>query len=197
MNFTELIITFGYAGIALTLFAESGFLLGFFLPGDSLLFTVGILASQGYFNIYILVPLAIVAAILGDSLGYWMGSYVGERLLEKNSRFIKPEYTERTEAFFKKYGRKTIVLCRFIPIVRTFAPILAGIGEMSYSVFLAFNAIGGALWAGGFLIISYIIGKKIPAAQHYLTYIIIGIIFVSILPPAIDIFRGYLGRRAL
>src|SRR5947208_1596921 len=135
--FTPYIIAFGYVGIFITLFAESGFLLGFFLPGDSLLFTVGILASQGYFSIGILIILGILAAILGDSFGYWMGSYFGPKLFNrKDSMFFKQEYVDRTEEFFKKYGVKTIILCRFVPIVRTFAPILAGMGSMRYRTFL-------------------------------------------------------------
>jgi membrane-associated protein len=179
----ETIIAFGYVAIALAVFAESGFLLGFFLPGESMLFTVGILASQGYFNIWMLVPLTIIAAILGDSFGYWTGKYFGPRLFNKpDSFFFKKEYVTKTEDFYTKYGPKTIIMARFVPIVRTFAPIMAGVGKMPYSTFLRNNIIGGTVWAGGFLLLSYFIGSRIPGIEHYLTPVILGIIFLSLLP---------------
>jgi membrane-associated protein len=182
-SLVSIIIGAGYAAIALTLFAESGFFLGFFLPGESLLFTVGILASQGLFNIWILIALAIPAAILGDSFGYWTGKYFGQRLFSQpDSIIFKRKYVTRTEAFYQKHGTKTIILARFVPIVRTFAPIMAGLGSMKYIVFLRNNVVGGVFWAGGVLGISYYVGSKIPSIQHYLSYIIIAIIVVSVSP---------------
>ncbi len=188
----DYIIAFGYIGIFLTVFAESGFLLGFFLPGDSLLFTLGLLASQGVFNIWILVPLVIVAAILGDSFGYYMGNRLGPRVFSREDSWLfKKKYLEETEAFYKKYGKKTIILARFVPIIRTFAPIFAGIGKMQYGIFLAYNIVGGFLWGGGFLLISFVLGQKIPGIENYLEYIILGIIAVSVAPVAIHMFKRY------
>ncbi len=182
-NLIEYIVAFGYVAIFITVFAESGFLLGFFLPGESMLFTVGILASQGLFNIWILVPMTIIAAILGDSFGYWTGKYFGPRLFNRpDSFFFKKEYITKTEHFYQKYGPKTIILARFVPIVRTFAPIMAGVGKMPYNVFVRYNVVGAFIWAGGFLLLSYYIGSVIPGIENYLTPIILGIIFLSLLP---------------
>ncbi len=190
-SLTNFIIAFGYLGIFVTVFAESGFLLGFFLPGDSLLFTVGILSStKGLFNIYYLVPLTIVAAILGDSFGYYIGRRFGSKLFErKDSFFFKKEYVERTQEFYKKHGKKTIILARFVPIVRTFAPIFAGIGQMEYKTFLTYNIIGGVAWAGGFLSIAYYIGTRFPQIEQYLTLVIVLIVLASVIPIAFDFLR--------
>ncbi len=189
-HITQFIIDFSYIGIFLTVFAESGFLLGFFLPGDSLLFTVGILASQGLFDIRLLIILAIAGAILGDTFGYYVGKVFGTRLFNRpDSWLFKKEYVERTEGFYKKYGKRTIIMARFVPIVRTFAPIMAGIGRMEYKVFLAYNVVGGIVWAGGLLAISYYLGTIFPGIEHYLTYIIIGIILLSVIPVALDFIR--------
>ncbi|MDQ3076442.1 MAG: VTT domain-containing protein [bacterium] len=189
---SDIIITFGYIGIFITIFAESGFLLGFFLPGDSLLFTLGILAAKGIFNIYYLIGLCIVAAIMGDSFGYYIGNKFGPRLFNREeSFFFKKEYVERTQAFFLKHGKRTIIMARFVPIVRTFAPILAGVGKMDYKTFLSYNIIGGVVWAGGVLSIAYVLGTKIPGIEDYLGYIIVGIILVSVIPVVIDLLRKH------
>jgi membrane-associated protein len=188
-NLVAIIIGAGYVAIFITIFAESGFLLGFFLPGESLLFTLGIAASQGYFKIRILIPLAIVAAILGDSLGYWTGNYFGPKLFEREDSLIfKKHYIIRTQEFYEKYGPKTIIMARFVPIVRTFAPILAGVGKMQYKTFIRNNIIGGIGWAGGVLALSYYVGTKIPSVQKHLTIIILAIIFVSLLPVFVELF---------
>lgn len=190
-SLTDIIVNAGYVAFFVTIFAESGFLLGFFLPGDSLLFTAGILASNGILNIYTLIIGAILAAIVGDSFGYFVGHKAGEALFNRpNSRFFKQEYVEKTEQFFEKHGTKTIILARFVPIVRTFAPIMAGVGSMKYRVFLSYNIIGGILWAGGLLWISYFLGKQIPNIENYLHYIILGILVVSILPIIIELIRN-------
>ncbi len=191
-NLSDIIITFGYVGVFITIFAESGFLFGFFLPGDSLLFTLGILSAQGIFNIYYLIGLCIVAAILGDSFGYYIGNRFGSRLFnKKDSLFFKKEYVERTQAYFLKYGKRTIIMARFVPIVRTFAPILAGVGKMDYKTFVSYNIVGGIVWAGGVLSIAYILGTKIPGIEDYLGYIIVGIILVSVIPVVIDLLRKH------
>jgi membrane-associated protein len=195
-SLTDLIVNAGYLAFFITIFAESGFLLGFFLPGDSLLFTAGILAANGIFNIYILIAGAIICAIAGDSFGYYFGKKAGDKLFSRpNSRFFKREYVEKTEAFYQKHGTKTIILARFVPIVRTFAPIMAGVGSMKYRIFLTYNVIGGVLWAGGILWVSYYLGTKIPNIEHYLEYIIIGIILVSVLPIAFEILRSRFKKK--
>src|SRR3989338_2670613 len=143
-----LIATVGLLGVFAIVFAESGLFFGFFLPGDSLLFTAGLLASQGHFNVFILWIGATLCAIAGDSVGYAFGRRVGPRLFTKeDSFFFHKDHIHRTEAFYEKHGKKTIILARFVPIVRTFAPILAGIGSMEYRTFLSFNVAGGVLWS--------------------------------------------------
>ena len=189
-SFTQIIIAFGYVGIAIAIFAESGFLLGFFLPGDSLVFAVGILASRGYFNIWILVIIAMVAAILGDSFGYSFGRYFGPRVFSKeDSKLFKKEYVNRTENFYHKYGSKTIILARFVPIIRTFAPVMAGVGKMEYKRFLANNVVGGVLWAGGVLLLSYFLGSRFKAIDKYFLWIVIIIILISVVPIIIDFLK--------
>jgi membrane-associated protein len=190
-SLSETIIAFGYLGIFVTIFAESGFLFGFFLPGDSLLFTLGILASQEILNIWILTPLLISAAILGDSFGYWMGKTFGPKLFaRKESFFFKEEYLEKTEHFYQTHGKRTIVLARFIPVVRTFAPILAGAGQMKYSIFLTYNIMGGILWAGGITLTAYFLGLQIPWIKDYLEIIIISIIALSFIPVFLEFLKS-------
>lgn len=190
-SLTDLIIHAGYVAFFITIFAESGFLLGFFLPGDSLLFTAGILASQGILNIYVLVVGAIICAIAGDSFGYYLGKKAGEKLFNRpDSRFFKQEYVDKTEAFFQRHGTKTIILARFVPIVRTFAPIMAGVGSMSYKTFISYNVIGGIIWSAGFLLLSYYLGTVIPNIEHYLSYIIVAILVLSVLPILIELIRN-------
>ena len=180
---SEIIITFGYIGIFTTIFAESGFLLGFFLPGDSLLFTVGLLAAENYFSITVFVVGSIIAAILGDSFGYYCGKRFGPKIFKhEDSLLFRKQHVEETRLFFEKYGKKAIILARFVPIVRTFTPIMAGVGKMEYKTFLAYNIVGGMLWAGGFLLAAYFLGTKVPGIEKYTTYIIIGIIILSFAP---------------
>ena len=189
MILTTFIIALGYVGVILAVFLETGFFLGFFLPGDSLLFTAGILAAGGYFNIVWLIVGVLVAAIAGDSLNYATGRWFGKRLLSKERRFIKKEYIEKTNEYYAQYGKKTVVIARFIPIVRTFAPLLAGITKMDYPSFITYNIIGGTVWSVGFLTIAYYLGTAFPAVQHYLSIIVVLIIIVSVLPVVIDYFR--------
>lgn len=173
----------GYPGIAAIVFLESGVFFGFFLPGASMLFTAGILAGTGYFNPWILIPLVSIAAILGDNAGYWFGYHVGKPLLERNTRFFRHEHLIAAHDFYEKHGVLAIVLARFVPIIRTFAPIIAGIAEMRYRVFLAYNILGGVLWGAGMTALGYYLGR-IPFVEHYLTAIVAFIIVLTLLPLA-------------
>ncbi len=173
----------GILGVSAMVFAESGLLIGILFPGESLLFTAGLLASQGLLNIWLLVPCVAISAILGDSAGYWFGKKVGPKLFTREeSWFFKKEYVARTQAFYEKYGTKAIVLARFVPIVRTLAPILAGVGSMRYSTFVRFNIVGGLLWGAGVTVLGYTLGAIIPGIEHYLLPIILVIIGASLLP---------------
>ena len=189
-DLNALIQNIGYIGIFAIVFAESGLFFGFFLPGDSLLFTAGFLASQGILSLPILLVGCFVAAVLGDNVGYVFGHKVGRKFFQKEeSFFFHPKNLIKTEEFYKKHGAKTIILARFIPVIRTFAPIVAGIGSMNYATFIKYNIVGGILWGIGVTSAGYLLGKTIPGADKYLTLIIIGIIFVSILPGIIHVLQ--------
>jgi membrane-associated protein len=182
----------GYPGLFLIIFLESGVFFGFFLPGASLLFTSGILASQGMFDERILIPLVTIAAILGDNVGYWFGNRVGIKLfLRPDSRFFKHEHLILAHRFYEKHGAKTIVLARFVPIVRTFAPIVAGVVNMRYSTFVVFNIIGALLWATGVTSAGFFLGERFPIIEDYLTYVILGIVIVTLIPVARDVWKSY------
>lgn len=196
----EFIKTVGYAGIFAIIFAESGLLIGFFLPGDSLLFTAGFLASlpQPVFWLPALLVGFAVAAITGDSVGYAFGRRVGRKLFQReDSLLFHKKNLLRAEAFYEKYGGKAIVLARFMPIVRTFAPIVAGIGVMQYRRFLAFNVVGGLLWAVGVTLAGYFLGNMIPDVDKYLLPIVVVIILVSVAPPAYHMLKEQENRLAL
>jgi membrane-associated protein len=178
-----------YAILFLIIFAETGFVVTPFLPGDSLLFATGALAATGGFNPHLMVVLLIVAAILGDTVNYWIGSYFGVKVFNKpKSRFFNPEHLRRTHAFYEKYGGKTIIFARFIPIIRTFAPFVAGIGEMSYAKFLSFNVIGGIVWVASFIYAGFWFGGM-PIVKKNFTLVILAIIVISILPAVIEVWR--------
>ena len=190
----------GVAGIAAIIFAESGLLVGFFLPGDSLLFTAGFLVHQNilHFNIHLLVFILFAAAALGDSVGYAFGKRVGHRLFRrKDSLLFHKENLRRAEAFYETHGAKTIVIARFVPVVRTFAPIIAGISSMPYLTFLTYNLVGAFLWAVGLTYLGYFAGNVIEQAGINIEYVILGIIFVSILPPIIHVLREPKARTFL
>lgn len=190
--------TIGYLGIFAIIFAESGLFFGFFLPGDSLLFTAGFLASQGIFDIHILAVICFVAAVLGDSIGYAFGTRVGKRLFYKtDSFFFHKDNLERANVFYKKHGKKTIILARFMPIIRTFAPIVAGIGDMDYKTFISYNIIGGILWAMGITYGGYFLGSLIPNVDKYLLPIIIAIVFISISPGIYHVFKDPDSRKKI
>lgn len=186
-----LIRTVGYIGLFAIIFAESGLLIGFFLPGDSLLFTAGFIASQGHLDIRLLVALCFLAAVTGDAVGYAFGHQVGRRLYQRpNSRFFRREHLLQTEAFFAKHGGKAIILARFVPVVRTFTPIVAGMGAMRYARFTAFNLVGGLLWAVGLTVGGYFLGSVIPGIDRYLLPIIALIIIASIAPSAYHLWKA-------
>ena len=191
-----LIETLGTIGVIAIVFAESGLFFGFFLPGDSLLFTAGIFASQGLLPIVPLVIGCVAAAIAGDSVGYAFGRRVGPAIFSReDSFFFHKRHVARAEAFYKKHGTKTILLARFVPIVRTFAPIVAGVGSMPYKTFLAWNMIGGMLWGGAVTLLGYFLGSAFPEIGRYLHWIIALIILVSVVPIAIEVYRGYKARQ--
>lgn len=178
-----LIEQFSYLGIFCIVFAESGLFFGFFLPGDSLLLVAGLFAATGDLNIAILLPLIFVAALLGDQVGYWTGNRFGRKLFNRDdSLFFRKEHVKRSEAFFAEHGNKTIIIARFIPIVRTFAPILAGIGNMPYRTFLLYNFLGALIWGVGVTLLGYLLLGSIPNVEKYLHYIVIAVILVSFIP---------------
>ena len=191
-----LISTAGYIGLFAIVFAESGLFFGFFLPGDSLLFTAGFLASQGTISITLLLPLLIIAAILGDSVGYAFGVRIGPKIFTKaESRFFKPAHVTRAHEFFLTYGKKAVLLARFLPVVRTFVPIVAGVAAMPYREFLAYNMIGGTSWVGSMLLFGYFLGRQIPHAEKYLHPIVLAIIVISFLPMIIEFLKAR-GKRS-
>ncbi len=198
LSLIEILPVIGYAGIAGVIFAESGLLIGFFFPGDSLLFTAGFLASQGIFNIITLAIISFLSAVAGDSVGYWFGHRVGRQIFQRDdSLLFHRRNLERAEQFYAKHGGKTIILARFMPVVRTFAPILAGVGDMNYSHFLTYNLIGGAGWGIGVPLAGYFLGSLIPGVDQYLIPIVIGIIILSVLPSAIHVLRNPENRAQL
>lgn len=185
-----IIKTLGLIGVVLIVFAESGLFFGFFLPGDSLLFTAGFLASQGLISIWWLLILCFIAAVAGDNVGYYFGKKAGPMIFKKeDSLFFHKSHVIRAQKFYEKHGKKTIFLARFIPIVRTFVPIVAGIANMEYKVFMKFNLIGGLVWSCGVLILGYVLGNLIPDADKYLMPIILVIILVSFIPPIYEFLK--------
>lgn len=178
-----------YAVLGAVVFAETGFVVTPFLPGDSLLFAAGTLAARGSLRIGVVVVLLAFAAIAGDTVNYWMGSAVGSRMLAGRwSRFVKPEYLERTRRFYERYGSLTIVLARFVPVVRTFAPFVAGVGAMTYGRFFVYNVVGGIAWVVSFVFGGYVFGN-IPAVRRHFTLVVLGIIVVSILPAVLEVVK--------
>ncbi|HLO86410.1 MAG TPA: VTT domain-containing protein [Nostocaceae cyanobacterium] len=191
-NLPELVKSLGYFGVWGIIFAESGLLIGFFLPGDSLLFTAGFVASQHLLNIWVLIFGAFVFAVLGDNVGYATGHKFGRKLFHKeDSIFFHKKHIVKTQNFYEKHGKKTIILARFLPIVRTFAPIVAGVGSMHYRSFITYNLVGGFLWTFGITLLGYFLGKSLPAEQldKYLLPIIIAIVVISIIPSVLHVIK--------
>lgn len=192
MNLEQLIIQVGYIGMFLIIFAESGLFFGFFLPGDSLLFTAGFLASQGFSNIWILVISLSIAAITGDSVGYWFGRKIGPKIFTKeDSIFFNKKHLISANEFYNKHGGKTIIIARFIPAVRTFAPIIAGVAGMHYKTFISYNVFGGLFWVCGLTLGGYFLGKSVPNVDKYLLPIILLIVLVSVLPGILHLVKDF------
>jgi len=195
-SLSETIITFGYIGIFIAIFLESGAIIGAFLPGDSLLFTLGLLSAQTVFNLWIIIPSAVLGAVLGDSVGYAIGKTLGPSVFKKEeSLFFKKEYLARTQDFFIAHGKSAIIIARFVPIMRTFTPIMAGVGKMNYSTFLIYNIIGGIIWVGSYTLIGYTLGALIPGIEKYLFIIITGIVIVSFIPFMHEIVRWFKKKK--
>lgn len=187
-----LIETFGYVGLFLIVFAESGLFFGFFLPGDSLLLTAGLFAYKGLLNIWVLLPMLFVAAVLGDNVGYWFGRKTGPPLFQREeSLLFRPKNLLTAKKFYDKHGGKTIVLARFMPFIRTFAPIVAGAVEMDYKRFMMFNLIGGLVWAVGVTVAGYFLGSIFPpeVLDRYFVLIVLVVIVLSVLPTAIHLWQ--------
>ncbi len=192
LNPENLIMTLGTFGVIAIVFMETGVFFGFFFPGDSLLFTAGFLASQGYVSFSWLLVGTFLAAIIGDSVGYAFGRKVGPAIFTKeNSLFFNKQHIARAQHFYEKYGGKTIILARFIPIVRTFAPIVAGVGIMKYGKFIAFNIIGGFAWTWTMLWLGYGLGALIPNPDKYVIPIVLIIVLISASPVLREIYKKY------
>jgi membrane-associated protein len=196
-SLTELIQWGGLLALFIIVFAETGLLIGFFLPGDSLLFTAGVLAAAGLFDVKILILVLLVAAITGDAVGYWTGRIMGQKLFQKkDSRFFKQEYVRKAHDFYERNGGKTIILARFIPIIRTFAPIVAGVANMKYRNFFIYNIIGALIWVMAMVLGGYYLIKIVPGADKYIHIIIGVIILVSLIPVVHEYWKGRKAHKA-
>ncbi|HYG39133.1 MAG TPA: DedA family protein [Cytophagales bacterium] len=190
-HLNEIIIDYGtltYLILFLIIFVETGIVVMPFLPGDSLLFAAGAFAALGSLNVFLLIILLFIAAVLGDTLNYAIGNYIGPRVFYRDYMLVKREHLVKTQQFYEKHGGKTIIFARFIPIIRTFAPFVAGIGKMTYSKFISFNIIGGALWILIFIWAGYFFGNLEIVRKNF-TYVIFAIIILSILPPIIELLK--------
>lgn len=185
-----------YAILFAIIFMETGFVITPFLPGDSLLFAVGAFSARGSLNVVVIFILLFIAAVIGDGVNYWIGHSVGPRVFEKDYRFLKRSHLVKTQEFYEKHGGKTIVLARFIPIVRTFAPFVAGVGTMEYKRFIGYNIIGAFLWTSMFIFLGYFFGN-IPIVQENFELLVVGIILISILPMIIEFLRNRLRKRSV
>lgn len=201
-NLSEIIQSIGLLGVFAIVFAESGLFFGFFLPGDSLLFTAGFLASQGVLNFPWLLIGSFLAAVAGDNVGYTFGHRVGPRIFSRpDSKLFKKEHLEKAHAFYEKHGPATIILARFMPFIRTFAPIVAGAAGMHYRTFVVYNLVGGLLWGAGLPLLGYLLGRIIPpeVMDKYLLVVVGAIVFLSVLPGVVHYVRekGYLKDKKI
>ena len=191
----ELVRWGGYVALTAIVFTETGLLIGFFLPGDSLLITAGLVAAAGGLDIWLLNVLLSVAAIAGDSVGYAIGSRAGPHIFTReDSRWFNKKHLVRTREFYERHGGKTIILARFIPIIRTFAPVVAGVGRMDYRRFLAFNVLGGIGWVCGLTWAGYLLGQTIPDIGRYIHVVIVVVIVLSLIPIGVEWWRARAGR---
>jgi membrane-associated protein len=198
-NVRELVRVGGYVGLTGIIFAETGLLVGFFLPGDSLLVTAGLLASQPEFglNVWALGALLTVAAIVGNTVGYVIGKASGPRLFTRDdSLLFKKKHLYRAEEFYRKHGGKTLVLARFMPIVRTFVPVVAGLANMPFAAYTAYNVLGGVLWIWSMLLVGYFLGRAVPGIDKYIEVMILAIVFLSVLPAIIAWWRDRAKTKA-
>src|SRR5438270_5610782 len=194
-NLPDLIQSAGLFGLAAIIFSETGLLVGVFLPGDSLLVTAGLFAAKGYLNVLTLAPALTIAAICGNSVGYFIGRATGPRVFRReNSLFFNKKHAIRAHEFYEKYGRKTIVLAQFMPVIRTFAPVVAGVGGMKFRQFITFNVIGAIVWIWSMLGLGYFLGNTIPGIDQHIEIVVAIVIFISILPGLISALRAR--RRA-
>ena len=198
VHLNEIVLAYGvwtYAILFTIIFCETGFVVTPFLPGDSLLFAAGTFAAAGSLNEVWLILLLSIAAIIGDTVNYWLGWYVGPKIFHKERvRFLNNKYLDRTHLFYEKYGGKTIVIARFIPVIRTFAPFIAGIARMTYWRFIMYNIVGGIGWVATFILSGYYFGN-IPVVKNNFTFVIFAIIIISTLPPVIEFIRHKLKAK--
>ena len=196
-NVPELIRWGGLIGLILVVFAETGLMIGFFLPGDSLLVTAGLFAAKGDFDIVALNLTLMAAAILGDATGYWIGKRTGQALYSRpNSFFFRRQHLIKTHEFYEKHGGKTIVIARFMPILRTFAPVVAGAAEMTYRKFAVYNILGGIGWVASMTLTGYFLGQAVPNLEEHLHLVVAVVIFLSLLPGIIAFLRAKAQARA-
>ena len=195
-NLPELVRWAGLIGLTAIVFSETGLLVGVFLPGDSLLVTAGLLSARGYLNVYSLAPALTAAAICGNSLGYFIGRTTGPRIFNReNSLFFNKKHAIRAHEFYARHGRKTIVLAQFMPVIRTFSPVIAGVGGMEFRTFIAFNIIGAIVWVWSMLGIGYFLGSYIPGIDKHIEIVVVIVVFISILPAIIGNYRSRRARR--
>lgn len=194
----ETILAAGYLALAFIVFAESGLLFGFFFPGDTLLLLAGVLAAQGQLDIAVTIGVIMVSAIAGGQAGYVIGRHAGPRLFKKKDGILfRHEYIEQSEAFYEKHGGKTIVLARFVPIVRTFAPVVAGIGKMDQARFTLYNVLGSGIWGAGVTLLGYFVGSRIPNLDHYIMPVVAFVMVTSFGPAFYHVFKDPRSRALL
>ena len=192
----EIIVWGGYAGLFTIVFSETGLLVGFFLPGDSLLVTAGLFAARGQLDITLLIPLLCIAAVAGNSTGFLIGRKAGQALYNRpQTRWFRRDHLIKTQAFYEKYGGMTIVLAQFMPFARTFAPVVAGVADMRYRRFASFNVGGAILWISSMNLLGYFLGRTIPGIEHRIEYVIAAVIFISVSPLLVKYIRHRIAKR--
>lgn len=192
----ELVKLIGYFGLFGMVFSETGLLIGVFLPGDSLLFTAGLLASQGFLNIYLLLPVIFVAAVIGDNVGYFIGHKMGDRIFSRqDSKIFHKDNVTKAQKFYDKYGPMTIILSRYIPVVRTFAPLVAGVGKMEYKKFFWIDMIGCLIWSVGLTLAGFYLVKVFPGLDKYLTLVVLGIVVLSVIVPIYHYLKEKMSKK--